>query len=58
MSTDFRLSTEVTAGDLFGGRNGIREHQAPDTNERKRCLTDGNNNFLGYASARMGWLLV
>jgi hypothetical protein len=49
MSTNFRLSKEVTAGDLFGGRlenHGIREHQVSDADELRRCLTDGDNNFL------------
>jgi hypothetical protein len=46
MSTDYRISKEVSASDLFGGRLerfGIREHVTPETSETQRCLTDGRN---------------
>ena len=46
MSTDYMLSKEVSARDLFGGeleKFGVREHMGPDTSESSRCLTDGPN---------------
>ena len=51
MSTDFNFSRELTAHDLFGerlNRFGIREHVTSDTDERKRCLTDGRNYLWVY----------
>jgi hypothetical protein len=47
MSTYYALSKKVSARDLLCGRLdssfGIREKVAPDTTDRKRCLTDGRN---------------
>jgi hypothetical protein len=47
MSISFRLSKKVLAVDLFDGRLqkfGVREHIHPsETDESKRCLTDGRN---------------
>jgi hypothetical protein len=53
MSTDYVLSEKVTARDLFGGKlenRGIREHLSPDTDEERRCLTDGRNYLWVYIS--------
>ena len=51
MSTDFRLSDKVSVRDLFGGRLqkfGVREHVNPETSEKHRILTDGNNYVHVY----------
>ena len=47
MSTDYILSRNVKAQDLFGGRLdafGIREHMTSN----RRCLTDGHNYLWVY----------
>jgi len=51
MSTDFSLSKKISACDLFGGRLqkfGIQEHVSSETDEARRCLTDGRNYLWVY----------
>jgi hypothetical protein len=52
MSTDYRSLSKVSVYDLFDGRvekHGVREHIKEDeTNDKKRCLTDGRNYMWVY----------
>ena len=51
MSISFHLSDKVSVRDLFGGRLekfGVREHVNPETSEKHRILTDGNNYVHVY----------
>ncbi len=52
MSTDYRPLKEIRASDLFDGRLGrfkVHEHLKPDeTNETRRCLSDGRNFVWVY----------
>jgi hypothetical protein len=55
MSTSYRPLKEISAQDLFDGRLeelGIREHAAVGSNERSRCLTDGQNYLWVYIDER------
>jgi hypothetical protein len=53
MSTDYMPLKKVPARELFDGRLqefGVREHVNDDTDERKRCLTDGRNYLWLYVT--------
>jgi hypothetical protein len=54
MSTDFRLTKDITASDLFDGRLekfGVHEHFNDETDAQKRMLTDGDNFLWLYVDA-------
>ncbi len=52
MSTDYKPLKKIRASDLFDGRLGrfkVHEHLKPDeTNETRRCLSDGRNFVWVY----------
>jgi hypothetical protein len=52
MSVDMKLSTNVSARDLFGElkKLGILEARTRDNDERARCLTDGRHCLWVYLS--------
>jgi hypothetical protein len=49
MSTDYSISGFIFVADLFGGgldKYGITDAKSADADERQKCLTDGENNYL------------
>jgi hypothetical protein len=51
MSTNFYFVKKIPACDFFDGRLekfGVREHHAKDTNEQRKCLTDGCSYLWVY----------
>jgi len=49
MSTDYFIYVPITVTEFVGGRldkYGITDAKSTDADERQRCLTDGENNYL------------
>jgi hypothetical protein len=49
MSTDYFIYVPITVTEFVGGRfdkYGITDAKPTDADERQRCLTDGENNYL------------
>ena len=49
MSTDYFIYVPITVTEFVGGRLdkcGITDAKPTDADERQRCLTDGENNYL------------
>jgi hypothetical protein len=49
MSTDYFVYEPITVTEFFGGRldkYGIIDAKSANADDRQRCLTDGENNYL------------